>query len=152
MIASGHLRKGHLGPLPSGDAGYPQGSPLSTFSLCSSPSHLLPLDSSRRWPESSSPGRHARLYKCFPWSGPSLGYSNKFLPPHSDFCLQGILDLVRLLVHPVSVGPLGSSPHWRGYSSLRPAQRSGPSDPFRPVELPMTTVIVSICTGRYGTC
>ena len=130
----------------------PQGSPLSSFSLGSSPSHLLPLDSSRRGPESSSPGRHAKLYKCFPWSGPSLGYSNKFLPPHSDYCLQAILDLVRLLVHPVSVGPLGSSPQWRGCSSLRPAQRSGPSDPFRPVELPMTTVIVSICTGRYRTC
>lgn len=92
-------------------------------------------------------------------SSPSifLGVVRHWATETSSFTLtpitvfKGVLDVVGLLAHPLSVGPLGSSLHGRGYSSLRPAQRSGPSDPYCPAELPMTTVIASVCTGRYGT-
>lgn len=43
QIVSGHLPKCPLGPLPSGDAGCLQDSPLSSFRHRSSRRHLLPL-------------------------------------------------------------------------------------------------------------
>lgn len=148
QIVSSHLPKCHLGPLPSGDAGYPQDSPLSSFSHCSSPSHLLP------------PGLFQGDEQRAVLQGGMPSSANVFLGvvPHwatvtSSFILtlitvlKGVLDVVGLLAHPLSVGPLGSSPHGRGDSSLRPAQRSGPSDPFCPVELPMTMVIIRFRTG-----
>ena len=113
------------------------------FSQPPSPAGTLPGDEQRAVLQGGMPSSANIFLGVVPhWATVTSSF---ILTPMTVF--KGVLDVVGLLAHPLSVGPLGSSPHGRGDFSLRPAQRSGPSDPYCPIELPMTMLIVRFCTG-----
>lgn len=114
------------------------------FSQPPSPAGTLPGDEQRAVLQGGMPSSANVFLGVVPhWATVTSSF---ILTPMTVF--RGVLDVVGLLAHPLSVWPLGSSPHGRGDFSLRPAQRSGPSDPYCPIELPMTMLIVRFCTGR----
>ena len=101
------------------------------FSQPPSPAGTLPGDEQRAVLQGGMPSSANVFLGVVPhWATVTSSF---ILTPMTVF--RGVLDVVGLLAHPLSVGPLGSSPHGRGDFSLRPAQRSGPSDPYCPIDM-----------------